>query len=90
MVDANRRGCSHKPKTKSPLIACLGRARVGNQRAYRFSLLTLLFSGVDKHFNSAKPCVFRVLQNFTLKRERQKFAAAGQSLIAGGRVDISA
>jgi hypothetical protein len=32
--------------TKNPLDACLGRARVSIQWVYRFSLLTLLFSGV--------------------------------------------
>jgi len=32
-------------RRKNPPITCLGRARVGNQWVYRFSLLTLLFSG---------------------------------------------
>jgi hypothetical protein len=31
---------------KNPPVVCLGRARVDNRWAYRFSLLTLLFSGV--------------------------------------------
>src|ERR1700733_14642677 len=31
---------------KNPSVVCLGRARVDNRWVYRFSLLTLLFSGV--------------------------------------------
>ena len=50
---------AHSSKTKNPLIACLGRARVGNQWVYRFSLLTLLFSGVneDTLTRGTPPCV---------------------------------
>jgi len=72
-------GC--RPKTKNPLIACLGRARVGSQRVYRFSLLTLLFSGVLPHFTLPKALLVQVLQNFTFfavssrePRNRQWFA----------------
>ncbi len=44
---------------KNPLITCLGRARVGNQWVYRFSLLTLLFSGVNEDTLTCRkpPCV---------------------------------
>ena len=35
-------------KLKNPPEACLGRARVSIRWVYRFSLLTLLFSGVVK------------------------------------------
>ena len=50
---------AHSSKRKNPLIACLGRARVGNQWVYRFSLLTLLFSGVneDTLTRGTPPCV---------------------------------
>jgi len=41
----SRLGVRGSPPRKNPPITCLGRARVGNQWVYRFSLLTLLFSG---------------------------------------------
>src|ERR1700758_1278595 len=72
VVSRSLRATSHPPRATSyrpkqnPLIACLGRARVGNQWVTVSPYSPCCFQELLEHSNPWNACVAWVLQNFTL------------------------
>src|SRR6201987_5393186 len=78
VVSPSLRATSHPPRAPSyrpkqnPLIACLGRARVGNQWVTVSPYSPCCFQELSRHSNSSIASLCRVLQNFTLTQNSEK------------------
>src|ERR1700751_1534100 len=78
VVSPSLRATSHPPRAPSyrpkqnPLIACLGRARVGNQWVTVSPYSPCCFQELSRHSSSSIAILCRVLQNFPLTQNSEK------------------